>query len=311
MENSERGSSMYKVLDIKDRKMVNSHLARFQPTASEHTFTNLFIWQNTRPISIFTSGQIMAFLHETNEGVSLFGNPTGSIDFDELKESIEKKTQKSFLGAQRITNSVSADTGYLVDADRDNADYVYKRTDLADLEGKRFHAKRNLITQFEANNSYTYEEIDESNVEGVLKFQDRWCEERKCGTSPGLCDEYRAAKTLLENYSDLDAFGALIRINGRIEGYTIGERLNENTAVIHLEKASTAFKGLYQLINQRFAKRHLNDFEFINREQDLGIAGLRKAKESYHPDHIIEKRVIYTDKRSKELILGRHEHRCK
>jgi hypothetical protein len=134
-----------------------------------------------------------------------------------------------------------------------------------------------------------YELITEKTVPECLAMQDRWCAARDCKTEPGLCGEYRAIEETLRHYKELPLTGCAIRIAGNIEAFTVGEALNPSTAVCHFEKAMPQFHGLAQLINQRFAKENLAEFTYVNREQDLGIPGLRKAKESYFPDHLVEK----------------------
>jgi hypothetical protein len=120
-------------------------------------------------------------------------------------------------------------------------------------------------------------------------MQDRWCQARKCGKNPGLCKEYVAIRDAFVHYQDLQFLGGVIRINGEIQAYALGEELNPDTAVCHFEKAMPDVQGLGQLINQWFAKYALGGFQFVNREQDLGIPGLRQAKESYHPHHMVHK----------------------
>jgi hypothetical protein len=101
--------------------------------------------------------------------------------------------------------------------------------------------------------------------------------------------EYSAIREAFSHYEELDPIGGAIRVNGKVEAYAVGEKLAPGTAVCHFEKAMPNVKGLGQLINQWFAKYSLSDFEFVNREQDLGVPGLRRAKESYFPHHMVEK----------------------
>ena len=136
------------------------------------------------------------------------------------------------------------------------------------------------------------EAISPDNLQEVADMQERWCAERNCKQDPHLCDEYRAIREVLDNFWALSAFGAAIRADGTIQAYTIGEALNPSTAVIHFEKAMSSITGLYQFVNQAFCRNYLKRFEYVNREQDLGIPGLRKAKMSYHPDRMVEKYTV-------------------
>jgi hypothetical protein len=118
---------------------------------------------------------------------------------------------------------------------------------------------------------------------------DRWCAARNCGVDPGLCDEYRAIRQLLEHYEQLDVTGAAVRVDGAVQAFSMGEALSPDTAVIHVEKAMPDIEGLYQVMNQWFCRDQLGGFDYVNREQDLGVPGLRKAKLSYHPHHMVKK----------------------
>jgi hypothetical protein len=108
----------------------------------------------------------------------------------------------------------------------------------------------------------------------------------------GLLGEERAIYEALHNMDNLDFKGGVIHINGKVEAFALGEQLNPQTAVIHIEKANPAFDGLYQLINQEFCAHEWKDIPYINREQDLGEEGLRKAKLSYHPHHLVNKYIV-------------------
>jgi hypothetical protein len=179
--------------------------------------------------------------------------------------------------------------GLQVANDRDNADYVYRVKDLAQLEGRRFHKKRNLIKQCLQAYDCTYEPITPGLITECTAMLDRWCKARRCRHDPGLCSESLAVRESFSHWELLRLVGGAIRIDGDIQAFALGEMLRPGTAVCHFEKAMPGFQGLGQLINQWFAKYALQDFEFENREQDLGIPGLRQAKKSYHPDHMVEK----------------------
>jgi hypothetical protein len=115
---------------------------------------------------------------------------------------------------------------------------------------------------------------------------------RECVENPNLLSEDYAVRRALTNFNELDYMGGAIMVNGRMEAFSLGELLNPDTAVIHIEKANPDIPGLYTAINQLFAENGWPDTEFINREQDLGIDGLRKAKESYYPHHMVNKYTI-------------------
>ncbi|MEM2122012.1 MAG: phosphatidylglycerol lysyltransferase domain-containing protein [Candidatus Bathyarchaeia archaeon] len=121
------------------------------------------------------------------------------------------------------------------------------------------------------------------------EFYERWCSIRSCHEDLELKNEGEAIKEILNSYGALPLYGAVIYVDGSLEAFTIGELLNKDTAVIHIEKANPNIRGLYQPINNRFCKNHIEEFKWVNREQDLGITGLRKAKMDYNPHHFVEK----------------------
>lgn len=285
-------SNSLRPLTLNDRDFVLDYLHRFPPEISELTFTNLFVWRHFRPIWLAEVMDTLVVLADgsdkTNGRKILFGQPLGTVPLLELKSALGPE----IVGGTRLVPESIAPlqkAGIPVHADRDNADYVYQVSDLAELAGRRFSKKRNHVKQCLKNNHCEYEKITPGLIPACLDMQDRWCESRQCGRNISLCHENMAIREVFKNYEKFNLFGGAIRLNGEIQAYAIGEKLNQTTAVCHVEKAFSTVNGLSQLINQWFAKYALEDFEYINREQDLGVAGLRQAKESYYPHHMVEK----------------------
>jgi hypothetical protein len=193
------------------------------------------------------------------------------------------------IGVPKNTANTLRNANLLVTTDRNNSDYVYRVADLAELPGRRLHKKRNLVKQCLAAYTCEYEALTPELIVECSDMQYRWCKARKCGKDPGLCSEYMAIRNMFDHFEDLQLIGGAIRVEGLIQAYAIGEELSPGTAVCHFEKAMPGLRGLGQLINQWFARYALRGFEFENREQDLGIPGLRQAKESYYPHHMVEK----------------------
>ena len=207
-------------------------------------------------------------------------------------ELLEAVDSGPLLGAERIPEEnleEVREAGLGPQSDRDNYDYVYRQEKLADLPGRRMHSKRNLVERCLARHNCEWEVMTVELLEEVRGLQDRWCDEQNCGQDRGLCAEYQAIQRLLESFEQLAVHGAAVRVDGTLEAYTLGESLSPDTAVVHVEKAMRGIEGLYQVVNQWFCRNELEDFEFVNREQDLGIHGIRKAKKSYDPDHMVRK----------------------
>ena len=283
---------------MEDKALLDSLFRQMQPNMSELTFTNLYVWNETEPVQLTRVGDSVLLLRRRilDDG-NLFFPPMGKQPIGHMLKQIEKGMTKN----QLEMSLYSADTqeaqrlakeGYAVKPDRKSWDYVYLSSDLANLPGDKYHSKRNFVSRCLQNNHCEYKKIDLAAVNECLKLQTEWCNLRKCDAPSGLEGENNAIKTAFNNYQQLGVMGGAIRVNDKLEAFTIAELLNNETAVIHFEKANPEITGLYQLINQWFCKNALTAFNFINREQDLGIPGLRNAKQSYHPHHMVEKYLI-------------------
>ncbi|MBW2506095.1 MAG: DUF2156 domain-containing protein [Deltaproteobacteria bacterium] len=281
-------------LTLADRSLVSEYLRRHPPVISEHTFTNLFIWQPSRPVFFSEVDDCLVFLVKAarqEDKYILFGPPVGQAKIHDVLPAFSGRV----IGAVRIPDQAAndlTDAGYVVDPDRDNADYVYRVKDLADLEGRRFAKKRNHIKQCLNNHSCEYLPLTSALVAECESMQENWCRKRDCGRNPGLCNEANAIAEAFAHFDEFGLLGGAIRVDNTIQAYAMAEELSPGTAVWHFEKAMNHIQGLSQLINQWFSKYGLTGFDYVNREQDLGIPGMRQAKESYFPHHMVFKNCI-------------------
>lgn len=157
------------------------------------------------------------------------------------------------------------------------------------MAGRKYHSKKNYLNRFSQAYSFQYVPLQNDTIQWCLDMTVTWCEGRRCEEDMNLMDEWEAVREALIHYSDLQVQGDVILINDRVEAFSIGELLNEQTAVIHVEKANPEIRGFYAVINQQFCEKNWSQVSYINREQDLGEPGLRKAKLSYYPHHLEEK----------------------
>jgi hypothetical protein len=192
------------------------------------------------------------------------------------------------VGEDFVKNHV--DPGkYEIVPDRDNSDYVYLAKDLINLSGNKYHRKKNHLHQFIKNHTFEYRPLDADLVKRVLGMQEAWCQIRECVLKPELLAEDFAVHEALTHFEKLGYQGGAILINSVVEAFSLGEPLNHDTAVIHIEKANPDILGLYAAINQLFCLNAWSKVTYINREQDMGVEGLRKAKDSYYPHHMVKK----------------------
>ncbi len=266
------------------------------PEISEHTFTNLFAWRTSRRILPIALPAGVVIAEDRGEALALVGPPLGKMGLADAVAAAEAIAGKPVAAVERLpesTLSAGVPAGWEVREDRANFDYVYRREALVTLAGRNLHGKRNLIAQCLHEHDCRYEPITAINLPEVRTMMEQWCAARRCGHDTGLCQEFRAVKEVLTHYERLNLIGGAVRADGEVKAFAVGERLNPEVAVIHFEKAMPEVKGLYQVVNQWFCREALGAFTFVNREQDLGIEGLRKAKQSYLPDRFVKKSVAF------------------
>lgn len=186
---------------------------------------------------------------------------------------------------------------YQISYDRNNSDYIYLREKLATLAGKKLHGKRNHIHRFEEQNpDWKYETISDGNEEECARMAMKWCI-RNCMDEEDRIeydkvDESKLVVYAIRHRTELGMIGGALRVKGEIIAITLGERLTDDTFVVHFEKAFPEIQGAYPMINREFVRHELSEYTYVNREEDLGLEGLRKAKLSYRPEMIFNKGVL-------------------
>jgi len=285
----------FKPIEIADREPLENYFREHPPLVSEFTFTNLLGWQKVHNYQISKYKDGFLVLKESKAKLSFLqpivtGNPAEAVQacFEYLKEKAEIQTIER-VGEDFIAASAWDDSQFVISEDRDNFDYLYDTGELTELAGEKFHDKKNLLNQFLKKYQYRYQNLTPELVPECLKFEHEWCEDRDCDKIEGLRHEKCAVLEMLNNFRALSSKGGIIRIAEKIVALTLGERLNKDTLVIHVEKANNEITGLYQAINWEFLKNQAQSFRFVNREQDLGVEGLRRAKMSYNPVRLIKK----------------------
>ena len=288
----------FKDLTLEDKPLCGQVFNHFPPQISEFTFTNLFIWRHAYQIKISRLQNFLCLLSEQRES-SFFFPPMGEGDVIECYQSLLQ-----YLGGKttlpkivRVPEAAVEQmdwktSGMKAELDRSQCDYVYLTQDLIELKGRKYHRKRNHIKQFQEKYSYQYIPLTPEWIPQCLQLETEWCDLRHCEASPGLLNESVAIKEAFTHFEELGVKGGAILINGKVEAFTMGDSLNSETVVIHIEKANPAYEGLYPTINQAFLENQWLGYTYVNREQDLGEEGLRKAKESYFPHHLVNKYVV-------------------
>ncbi|NLA74331.1 MAG: DUF2156 domain-containing protein [Deltaproteobacteria bacterium] len=288
----------FKPVETGDQDIFKRYLMEDPPEISELTFTNLFMWQRLyHPVWAEQDNTLMIIMNpddSSSYGLQPVGRGDKKKAIERMLDYLAEKTEAPMIkraGESFVNSTVDRDK-YTCTLDRDNSDYVYKTIDLIELSGRKYHRKKNHLNQFKKNYQYEYRELDKELVESFINMQEEWCKMRECVENPDLLSEDYAVRRALIHFEELGYKGGAIILKGRVEAFSLGEALNRDTAVIHIEKANPDIPGLYTAINQIFAANAWPDTGFINREQDLGIEGLRKAEESDYPDHMVNKYTI-------------------
>ncbi len=290
----------FKKPQLSDRLWVNDILEKHNVLNCDAPFGTTFIWQEEYGTRIchYKDFYIIAYTYE--DGWIYFDYPIGSGDIKDALEfmisyAVDVGLKYSIVAsgeeqAQVLRQILPADK-YNETDNRDNAEYIYLSQKLAELSGRKFHSKRNHIAKFKKNYSYTTEALCKDNFKDALAVNNQWCLEHGGHKGSGETSESCAILKAFRNFNELGFSGMVLKVDGKPVAMTLGERINKNCYVVHFEKAISGIDGAYTVINNLFSST-VTDYMYINREEDMGIEGLRKAKLSYKPDILLTKHIF-------------------
>ena len=260
----------------------------------EYSYTTAYMWSRHYHVRIARAGDILLLRSDSGTTPS-FLMPIGVP----LKDGIEfLRAYTDEQGVQLKLHGIDEQTREQIAAlypdrvrfDTNDADYdyIYRTEDLATLVGNAYHSKKNHINAFSRKHEWRYEPLDDTNLAEVEALSLEWCREKGDCADAGLQSERCAIRRLLKYHKALSMVGGLIRVEGKAVAFTLGSPINDTVFDVHVEKALSAYAGAYAVINREFAKT-LTNYRYLNRENDMGIAGLRRAKESYRPAILLKK----------------------
>jgi len=285
-----------KPVELEDKEEVQNYLELFPPDICELTFANIYIWREwEKPCLTKINGNLCVLCSPPDEP-AYFLEPVGENRLDETVNLCLSLAPRLSRLSEKFLSRLHGQ--HAIKEDRDNFDYVYLAEELAELSGKKFDGKRNWIRRFERQFKYEISRVDKSHLESCLKLVRAWGEEsedreEKNGEDNHTGAAVRAMEEALFNF-ELFGFSTMaVLVDGQVEGFCLGEKLNPETAVVHVEVASREFPGLYQFLNRECARLARQQYRYINREQDAGLSGLRRSKLSYHPHHLVKKYNLY------------------
>ncbi len=281
----------FKEIDISDKQWIQPLLELSDYQGCEYNFTNNFVWKDIFDNTISRWQDF--YICKSGDG---FIFPAGRGDVKGLIHELDGYCRSVGLKLKFVSMDKSAKLlleqefpgEFEFFAKEDYFDYIYSAESLRTLKGKKLHSKRNYINRFKELD-YTFERITPDNIAECMEMSAEWCRRNNCEINPDKSDEMCAVGVGLEHYFELGLEGGLIRVNGKVQAFSYGERQNSNTFVTHVEKAFTDLDGAYPMINWLIANELCSGYEYINREEDMGEENLRKAKRSYHPAYMLEK----------------------
>ena len=295
----------FKKVSIDDREIIEYYLTLADYPNCELTFTNILLWGRKYPLEY---GIVEDHLVLRSDKHHSFTFPLGKGDVKPAFDSIINDCQVN----NRLVNFHCVNEAmweqiktiypgcFQIIWERDIADYIYFRKDLAELKGKKYHGKRNHINNFLKSHNWTYEPITERNRTECFALCETWWDLNQEDDSEKEL-ELSIAKMALNLKEELGLVGGLIRVDGEVVAFSLGEAVNHNTFVVHIEKALADVQGAYPMINQQLILHEAMDYEYINREDDTGVPGLRKAKLSYRPAYLLKKGYVTEKKDTKKL----------
>lgn len=301
-------------ITVENREILEEYLHGYDYRTSGLSFSALYMWKDINQFSWMLSGDYMLLCGishlELEEGIEepfLFPplTKTGTYEPEGLRAAVLEAKQifeeaghpfslrlVPFHMLDVFKEAFPNEMKYI--EDRPNYDYVYLRQNLVDLKGRDLHAKRNHLNYFHKNFEYEYVTLTSAMAEDAMRFIADFNRKKEIPEHEMqlLLMEEEAMADVFKNLENVGYNAGAILIDGKIEALSIGGQLNKNTMTVHVEKANTQFRGLYQAINNEYCKNVPEYIKYVNREEDMGIANLRKAKLSYKPVELVEKYII-------------------
>lgn len=289
----------WSIPEAEDEDWINSCIAVSGTMASDASFANIYLLRNKYSTKISRYKDFIIRKYSGKGARCGYTFPLGKGDVAKALAEIEndakecgERLQFAFVTEEQkevLENAMPARFCYSSDAG--DSDYIYLRSELASLSGKAFHKKKNHFSKFvRTYPDYKYYEIGACNIYDAQKVADAWYYEHLQDEDASQLAEYKAIKEALDNFEELGLIGGIIYVNDSPCAMTIASKINENTVDVHFEKAvgEYALNGGYAAINKLFSEK-LDGVTWLNREEDIGIEGLRKAKLSYRPKIMLKK----------------------
>lgn len=292
----------FKRPQLEDKELITHYFKHHTSRSCERTFDNVFLWARFYNVTYAVIENTLVFKSEGEEGFA-FAYPAGEAD--DVKRALDALYQYSQergvpFRLYNVTPEYFAQMEawypgrFQIEYDEDSADYVYESEKLCTLAGKKLHGKRNHINKFKSlyEGRWSYETMSDDNLEECFQMALKWRNQNGCDDDPEKNSEMCVTLNSLRLFKELELTGGILRVDGQIVAFTIGEPICSDTFVVHIEKAFPDVQGAYTMINQQFVEHECMDYKYVNREEDTGDEGLRRAKRSYRPVFMVEKGTV-------------------
>ena len=283
----------FKPVTLADRAFFEHHYVHYPQEHSDNIFTNMVCWNHFAHYT-FAYVEKNIIIASTIGSVTRFRAPIGPRNPALLRSLIRLASDVSdnepivLIYPETAIWMREVCPGINLVPDRNHFEYVYRAADLAELPGKNYLTIRRQLNKFRKNCANNVEPISKENWEEVKRFLIEWCEWKGCEGDPVLAHEKEAVFFAIDHFDELPLKGLVIRVFSKVGAISLYEPMTNDMALVHFEKGLPDCEGIYKAINNETALRLAKNFTYINRESDLGVAGLREAKLRYHPDHMVE-----------------------
>lgn len=298
----------WKELQLSDRELIESYYAKVPARNCEFTFANNYLWKPFYPIFFgIVEGNLVFESGEAGMSVCF---PQGDADIKktvdaltEWFEQVGRPFKMHLVSPEQFARLEEIYPGrFRIEYDRDFADYVYEREKLEALSGKSLHGKKNHCNKFKKlYPDWRYEAITPANTEECKAMAREWWERNNSGEGGEKEEEIAVTMSALDNMETLGLRGGVLYAGGKAVAFAVGEPCGTDMFVVHFEKAFADVEGAYSMINQQFVEHEMKGYTYVNREDDAGSEGLRRAKLSYHPVFLMEKGLV-TEKNPEDRL---------
>ncbi len=294
----------FKCLTIEDKDLIEKYVDKEELESYEYLFSSLYMWRKLNNVKYAIVNDVLV-IEKNEEGKGTFYAQPLKYNKEKLTELVDMLiernddfTDRDYLFGdvdERFIEDLKKYTDYKIEIKEDinDSEYVYNTNDLIELKGKKYHGKKNHVNSFEKSYEYEIKAIDnEKVIKDCIILLHKWHEEVAVTVDKEMLMEIDAIKDLFSELHFFDLKSIAIYVDGELAGFAVGETVNDKMAVIHVERGETDYKGIYAFLNRQFLIESFSDIEYVNRQEDTGNAGLRKAKQSYHPVKMVKKYLV-------------------